>query len=260
MNQQHPRHHLPVEIHRFAVDSRTLNYQVMGEGEPVVLVHGLSGSGRWWGKNVQELARHFRVYVVDLPGFGSSHARGRAWMRGGQFVLGEAAHVLLHWLDAQRLERFHLIGHSMGGYIGADLAAHFPERVERLVLVDAAAVPIRQPLARSALRLASTVSYLPADFLPVLVSDSLKAGPLTLFSAIREILASDITEKLAEIQADLLIVWGEHDTLLPVSMGQELHRRLPSARFVVIDGAGHNPMWDKPEIFNPLVMRFLGGE
>jgi pimeloyl-ACP methyl ester carboxylesterase len=181
-------------------------------------------------------------------------------MRGGQFVLAEAAHLLLHWLDAQNLERFHLIGHSMGGYISADLAAHFPERVERLVLVDAAAVPIRQPLARSALRLARTVSYLPADFLPVLVSDSLKAGPLTLFSAIREILASDITDKLAKIQADLLIVWGQHDKLLPLSMGQELYRRLPSARFVVIDGAGHNPMWDRPEVFNPLVMKFLEGE
>lgn len=257
--QPHYHHPPNFESHRFAVDSRMLFYQVAGDGPPVVLVHGLSGSGRWWRKNVQELARRFRVYVVDLPGFGSSRARGPAWVRGGQFVLGEAAHVLLHWLDAQRLETFHLIGHSMGGYISADLAAHFPERVERLVLVDAAAVPIRQPLARSALQLASTVSYLPADFLPVLVSDSLKAGPLTLFSAIREILASDITGKLAQIQADLLIVWGEYDTLLPVAMGEELHRRLPSARFEVIRGAGHNPMWDRPEVFNPLVLDFLAG-
>jgi pimeloyl-ACP methyl ester carboxylesterase len=255
-----PDHNDPdIEMHRFAVDSRTLFYRVAGDGPPLVLVHGLSGSGRWWSKNMRALAQRFRVYVVDLPGFGSSHGRGQAWVRGGQFVLSEAAHVLLHWLDAQNLDRFHLVGHSMGGYISADLAAHFPQRVERLVLVDAAAVPIRQPLARSALQLASAVSYLPADFLPVLVTDSIKAGPLTLFSAIREILSSDITEKLANIQADLLIVWGENDTLLPVSMGEELHRRLPGARFVVVAGAGHNPMWDRPEVFNPLVMAFLEG-
>lgn len=206
-----------METHRFAVDSRTLFYQVAGEGEPVVWVHGLSGSGRWWSKNVRCLARRFRVYMVDLPGFGSSHGRGLSWVRGGQFVLHEAEHVLLHWLDAQNLERFHLIGHSMGGYISAGLAARHPERVDRLVLVDAAAVPIRVPLARSAFNLAHAVRYLSADFLPVLVTDSIRAGPLTLFSAIREILSSDMTEALAKIQSDLLIVWGEYDMLLPIS-------------------------------------------
>ena len=256
---QHHHTHIHIETRQTDVDSRTIYYEVAGEGEPVVLLHGLSGSGRWWRKNVHDLASRFRVYVVDLPGFGGSRGRGRDWMRGGHFVLDETAHMLLHWLDAERLENVHLIGHSMGGYISADLAAHFPERVGRLVLVDAAAVPFRQTLVRSALHLAETVPYLPIDFFPVLVTDSLKAGPRTLYSAIREILASDLTDRLEKIQADLLIVWGQYDTLLPVTMGEELHSRLPKARFEVIEGAGHNPMWDQPEVFNQLVMNFLKG-
>src|SRR5581483_1554615 len=116
------------ERRRIAVGPATIAYEVAGSGPPVVLLHGLSGSSRWWRRNIGALAPHRRVYIVDLIGFGASRGQAR-------FVLAEAAGTLMRWLDLLGLARASLVGHSMGGLIAAELAADAPDRVDRLVLV-----------------------------------------------------------------------------------------------------------------------------
>ena len=226
-------------------------YQVAGEGPPLVLVHGLSGSGRWWARNVPRLAERFRVYVVDLIGFGRSR-------HGSSFVLSEAAERLAEWMGCIGLVRASIVGHSMGGLIAADLAADCPDRVERLVLVDAAAFSPGPDYGHHAMGLLSWLRYAPLGFLPVLVADAWRAGPITLARAARELLAIDLGPKVARVRAPTLIVWGEHDTVVPVEVGDRLRARLPGAELVVIPGAAHNPMWDRPEAFNRAVLEFLG--
>lgn len=226
-----------------------IHYEVTGGGEPLVLLHGLSGSTRWWRKNIPFLARHFTLIMADLAGFG----RGR----GQRFRLNDAAEALLRWLEDMRLTQFSLIGHSMGGYIAADMAARAGSSVRRLVLVDAAGMPIRRTLLRNTLALAESLPRLPRDFLPVLMGDALRAGPLTLARATLQILSNQLGGRLAQIHSDTLIIWGENDRLLPLEIGRRLHRALPHARFEVIPGAGHVPMWDQPERFNQTVLAFL---
>jgi pimeloyl-ACP methyl ester carboxylesterase len=233
---------------RFQDEEASIYYQTRGSGDPLVLVHGLSGSSRWWARNVNALARDFRVYMVDLAGFGQSP---------GKFVLGEAADRLAAWMETLELEKVRLIGHSMGGYIAADLAARHGNRLERLVLVDALAVPMQRTLTQTALGLMLAIQYMPLGFMPVLVNDAWRAGAPTLLHAVREVLSSDLSEKLQQIEVPTLIVWGEHDTLLTPEVGERLHRKLPHALFVVIPGAGHNPMWDRPAEFNQLMRSFL---
>ncbi len=244
---------MQVEARQVAIDDARIYYQVAGTGPPLVLVHGLSASGRWWAKNLPALADHFRTYVIDLVGFGRSRARRR-------FVLGEAAASLARWLDAIGVERADIVGHSMGGFIAADLAADFPRRVSRLVLVDAAALPIEYGRLRHAIGLARSLRYTPIRFLPLLATDAARAGPVTLWKAANELIASDISEKIARIAAPTLVVWGEHDALVPLGIGQRLAQTIPSARLAVIPGAGHNPMWDRPEAFNQEVLDFLLAE
>lgn len=227
-------------------------YMVGGDGPALVLLHGLSGSTRWWRYNLQPLARRFRVYAVDLIGFGRS--------RGQRFVLREAPRLICDWMEGLGEERFHIIGHSMGGFIASSLGVQAPQRINRLVLVDALALPIGHSFVRSAVGLLEALPYLPPDFLPVLVTDALRAGPLTLLRAIHDIHRSDLTVELEQLQAETLIVWGEHDTLLPVRSGEALRSAMPKVRFEIVRGAGHNPMWDQPEAFNHLVMEFLSGE
>lgn len=83
------------------------------------------------------------------------------------------------------------------------------------------------------------------DFLPVLATDALRAGPLTGILTVRQLLAADITARLVAIQAPTLLVWGARDTLIPLRVGGALAARLPDARVVIIPEVGHNPMWER---------------
>lgn len=237
---------------RVRVGPAQVYYQEAGrDGPPVVLVHGLAGSSRWWRRNVRALARHFHVYVIDLIGFGRSRGRGR-------FVLSEAARRLRDWMDRVGIAAAHVVGHSMGGVIAVDLAARFPERVRRLVLADVAAFSfLDRAFVRSATGLAKTIWYLPFGFLPVLFSDALRAGPRLLWKAGRDLLTTDIREALAQVAAPALILWGERDAMVPLEIGERLAGELADAELFVIEKAGHNPMWDRPQVFNRVVTEFL---
>src|SRR4051794_39932286 len=151
---------LRLERRRAEIRSATIAYEVAGAGPPVVLVHGLSGSTRWWRRNIGALTPHQRVYVVDLIGFGASRARH-------PFALSEAASFLARWLDHLGLERVSVVGHSMGGLIAAELAADAPDRVDRLVLVDPAALPFETGLVAHAISLVHELRYISPSFLPV---------------------------------------------------------------------------------------------
>lgn len=232
------------------IETATIYYEVGGAGKPLVLIHGLSGSTRWWSQNAAFFARHFQVYMVDLLGFGQG--------RGQRFALQDSAGLLLIWMDKLAIEKASLIGHSMGGYIAIDLAANDPERVDRIVVVDGLVYPLGKAHLQNLWRLLQALRYASSNFLPVLFMDAFRAGLLTLFSAIREVFDADISTSLDGIKAPALIVWGEYDMVLPVEIGWRLHEQLTGSELVVIEGAGHNPMWDRPEQFNKIVFNFLG--
>jgi pimeloyl-ACP methyl ester carboxylesterase len=223
-----------------------------GEGPAVVLIHGLSGSGRWWAHNVPALAQRYRVYNVDVVGFGRS--------RGQRLVLREAGNWLVEWMQVTGIRQAHLVGHSMGGYIATEVAVTAPNTVRRLVLVDALVLPMGGRLVSHALDLARAARYMRLSFLPILVSDTLRAGPRTMWQATREVLSADLSSRLDAVQAETMVVWGERDSLLDPKLGRELAERLPRSCFVCVKGAGHNPMWDRPQRFNELLLQFLADD
>lgn len=249
-------HSDPTDDHELAPEQRqmvgaiSIRHQEFGAGEPVILLHGLAGSSKWWSNNVQALARQFQVYVLDITGFGRR--------RGSQrFMLETASRYLAGWMDQVDIERAHLIGHSMGGFIAADLAAEHPERVDRLVLVDAALFPTGFGVTRSLRGLWRGARKLPPKFVPILTADLLRSGPVTVLKTGHEVLTTDIRSQLNRITSPTLVIWGEHDTVVPLEIGQYLNQQIPDSDFHVISSAGHNPMWDRPEDFNRLVIPFL---
>ena len=231
------------------IDGTRLTYRVAGSGPALVLIHGLAGSSRWWARNLGPLSERFTVYAVDLLGFGAS--------RGQQFVMAESAGLLARWLDALRIEHAGLVGHSLGGLIALDLAAEHPKLIARLVLVDAAIfAPGERPL-RYAVNLLRQGRYTPLDFVPVVARDVARCGPRAILAASRGLLHGDPRRNVPQLRQPALLIWGEHDVVVPLSVGEELTTLLPEARLVVLPGAGHNPMWDRPEAFNALVLDFL---
>src|SRR5215212_277365 len=148
------------------VGGHRVRYKVVGEGEPVVLVHGLSGSTRWWARNIAALAVTYRVYLVDLPGFGAMRRLCR------HFILPEAATWLADWMEAVGLGEAHLVGHSMGGYVCLRLAAQRPEAMRRLVLVAPAGVPTGRSVFGHLVPLLLAARHAAPSFLPILAYDA----------------------------------------------------------------------------------------
>src|SRR5215212_613461 len=228
----------------------SLAYEVAGSGAPLILLHGLSASSRWWSRNVPDFAARFRTYAVDLPGFGAS--RRVHWSR-----LDDTVDRLAVWMGAERLSRAHVTGHSLGGAVAAQLAARHPERVDRLVLVNAA---IRPECKRPSLRATDVVqtvrSGLPG-FAPMLMRDLLRCHPPSFVAATVDALQPAWESHLARIASPTLVVWGEHDAIAPLALGRDIAHTVADARLIVLPNAGHNPMWESAEAFNTAVLRFL---
>ena len=224
----------------------------VGTGPPLILLHGLAGSARWWSRNIPELSRSFRVIAIDLPGFGASPRAHRLELDG---IVDQLAGTM----DALGLDRASVIGHSMGGLIAGGLAADRPERVERLVLVDAAFLSLDWASVRPMTGPARTLRRTAPSLLPVLVADGMRSGPRRLTDASIQLLRADWRAKLPNIEAPTLVIWGEHDRICPLAIGQKIVATIAGARLVVIEGAAHNPMWERSDAFDREVLAFLAG-
>lgn len=237
------------------VNGHPVRYKVAGAGEPVVLIHGLSGSTEWWTRNVRALAQRHQVFLVDLPGFG---AMRRAQLR---LSLDEAVHWLQRWMEAIGLARASLIGHSMGGYICLRLAALRPDMVNRLILAAPAVMSFSRSLVTHVVPLVNTTLRASPRFLATLTYDALRAGPLTLLHSANDLLHRELPhEDLKAITAPTLLLWGAGDHLVPAAVGAALRARIPSARLHILDGGGHVPMFDRADDFNAAVLAFLAGQ
>lgn len=235
--------------HRFRCLEGVLRYRTYGSGPPLLLVHGLAGSSLWWRHNIKVLAEYFTVYVVELKGYGTNRALRPLRLKAAAVCLAE----LIESLPAGRA---HVVGHSMGGQISIHLAAEHPDRIDRLVLAGASGL-VRSDMLRMALKLPLAARRSPLSFIPILARDTLRAGPVNLLLNTIEILRDDTSESLAKIVAPTLLVWGEHDVLVPPAMGTATKELLHGSELVLIDGAGHNVMWDRPDEFNRAVLEFL---
>ena len=225
-----------------------------GQGDALVMLHGLSGSSRWWRYNVPFLAQHFRTHTPDLVGF------GRSFGLVAQPSIAQMADILREWLDANEIEKLHLIGHSMGGQIAIHLAASAPERVQRLVLVSSAGIPRELSLTAIARFVAEIIpprAWGSPTFLPTIATDALRMGPRVFITATNKLLRDDVRELLPRIEAPTLLIWGRLDPLTPLQHGEFMAGHIPSARLVIFDDAAHMPMVDRPERFNDEVLRFL---
>lgn len=225
----------------------------MGSGAPVVLLHGLSGSCRWWRFTTPVLARHYSVHMPELVGFGGSRSAGR------QPDVPELAGVMAEWLNVMGLTDIALVGHSMGGQIALHIAAEHL-MPERLVLVNTSGMPREWSLrdaGRFVARALPLRNWGAPTFVPTIAVDALRAGPRALLLAARHLLSDDVTPLLPLVTCRTLLIWGELDPIVPLEHGRAMFERIRNARLVVLSDAAHNPMADRPAEFNRVLLEFL---
>ncbi|HWD10611.1 MAG TPA: alpha/beta hydrolase [Solirubrobacteraceae bacterium] len=267
------------------VDGETINTIVLGEGPPLVFVHGLSGCWQNWLEQVPVLAREHRVVTLDLPGFGSSP------MPLGEISISRYARLLDGLLDQLGIDAAAVVGNSMGGFIAAELAIAYPQRVERVVLISAAGISTyadprtaralptlrrgERILAASAAWLASrsdtvarrarlrqaTLALVvrhPGRLPAPLAAEQLRAaGKPGFVQALQSILDYDFRDRLPEIACPTLIVWGDGDRLINMRDAGVFLDLIPGSRLVIFEDTGHMAMLERPAPFNALLRGFL---
>ena len=229
--------------------------------ETVVLVHGLGGHAGDWYKTVRSL-QDYDVVVVDLPGHGDSQLDGLDW---GSETIFEIFSELLD--EATGTKPVILVGNSLGGWISMLYAMAFPQRVEKLILVNSAGLHfhVRRrdfvPESRDdARRIIDAVFGQKAPRLPNFMLDSIieHAGESPIVHAIesREE-APFIDDHLSELKVPTEIIWGAEDQLLPKEHAYRFQERIPEARLHLIEGAGHSPQVEEARLFNQLLCNLL---
>jgi len=272
-------------VRQVEVEGRTVRYVDLGEGDapPVVFIHGLGGNWQNWLENLPRVAEGRRALALDLPGFGESA------MPTAKLSISGYARILDAWLDRLGVGHVAAVGNSMGGFIAAELAIRYPERVERLALVAAAGISItnlrRRPamtvaratmvigaltasrsraiIARERLRhiVISPIIRHPTLIAPDLLFEVMQgSGKPGYIDALDALTSYDFRDRIGEIRAPALIVWGREDVLVPVNDADEYERLIPSSRQIVMDDTGHTPMLERPEHFNRCLVEFLSDE
>jgi pimeloyl-ACP methyl ester carboxylesterase len=266
------------------VHGARVNYVEMGEGPPVVFIHGLAGCWQNWLENIPYFARQHRVVAVDLAGFGHSELPLEDISIPGYGRFMDA------FLGQIGIERAALIGNSMGGFTAAETAIAHPSRVDRLVLVSAAGGPaLRErndanqarviraarlfaPIAAAAIArrdslirrpglrrmLLWKIARHPERIAPELCYEVASgAGKPGFLDALQAILDYDFERRVPEIECPTLIVWGRNDEIVPVEDAYEYERLIPGSRKVIFEDTGHVPMVERPARFNKLLEEFL---
>jgi pimeloyl-ACP methyl ester carboxylesterase len=235
----------------------------VGTGPEVLVLHGWGASIEAVQSIISGLADVCTVHAVDLPGFGQSGRPPHAW---GVDEYSDWTRALLATLG---LSRPSIIGHSHGGRIAIHLAAHHPELVNRLVLVDTAGIRPRRTvtwyrkvamakLAKHVLsRLGAPGRAVGHRLVGRAASSDYAASDGAMRPTFVRLVNTDLTALLPDIRASTLLVWGDQDTDTPLSDGETMARLIPDAGLVVFPGAGHFSYADQPQRFARVARHFL---
>jgi pimeloyl-ACP methyl ester carboxylesterase len=259
------------ELARAEVNGFPVAYRELGEGPPLVLLHGFLSDSRCWRRQLEDLSDGFRVLAWDAPGAGSSSDPP------DPFTTADWARCLAGLLDLLGIESAHILGLSWGGILAQEFYRSYPDRVRTLILCDTYA-GWKGSLPESACKKRLQRCYLesslsPEEFVPRWVpeffteaaSDDLKEEmaevvsefhPLGFRLMAKSSADTDTTDLLPDIGVPTLLVWGDGDRRSPMSIAERFRDAIPDAELVVIANAGHVSNMEQPEKFDARVRRF----
>jgi pimeloyl-ACP methyl ester carboxylesterase len=265
------------------INGHTIFYTVKGEGKPLLLIHGY-GAGIWvWEKQIEVLAQSYRVYALDLIGHGFSD-RPKISYTPEAYI-----HFLKDFMDGVGIEKATLIGNSMGGGMAWAMAIRYPERVDRLILINCVPPDVLRQVKNESFRMLKAIKDIP--ILPYLVLaarnknsirqillectldirlitpeiinrqyqlSKIKGTTWALYSTFKHAEeALELKDQLALIHQPTLFVWGDRDLIFPLEVGEKLHQTISGSKFLRVEKSGHIPMWETPDQVNQAILDFL---
>lgn len=261
------------------IEGHRIAYKEMGQGQPLVLLHGIPTNKLLWRNIMPELAKHYRVIAPDMLNYGESDMPEDA-----DVSINAQARMLLKLMDALGVARADIVSHDIGGGVGQLIAVNHPERVRRQVLIDSVCFdswPIPEfeemlkPGVETAMSVEDFISTL-RNFMPSGVHDpavvteamvdryvgpwnSLQ-GKAAFFRNMRRLnkeYTQAIAAELADIKIDTLVLWGDKDNFQKPEYAPQLANAIPGAHLIWIEDAGHWVTDEKPATTVKHILEFL---
>ena len=253
------------------IDGMQVHYRDEGIGFPIVLLHGTAASLHTWDAWTEQLIKNYRVIRLDLPAFGLTGPNKNA-----DYSIESYTRFLAQFLEKIKVDKFHLVGNSLGGNIAWNYAAEHLEKVAKLILIDASGLPTNKPqpaifkMAKTPI-LNSLFLYLTPQFIirknieqvygnKLKVTDSLiiRYHKMSLRTGNRKAFIDRAKidfnlnkksnlAKLKSVKSPTLLIWGAKDTWIPLENGKRMDSLLPNSKLVILKNSGHVPMEENPE-------------
>ena len=240
-----------------------------GKGFPLVLIHGFLGSSKMWEPQINFFKNYFRVITPDLPGFGKSN---KAKSHNN---IQSIANLLLDCLDEKKIDKFYLLGHSMGGMIVQEMAKISGNKIIKLICystgprgempgrfetVDQSRENLKKNgLEITAKNIAKTwfVKGEEAEYFDICIEAGKQLSIETVDNALVAFKNWDGVETLKNIKNETLIVWGNKDKSYNLDQVQTLNKNIPNSSLFIFEGCAHNVHLEKPEEFNRTILNYL---
>lgn len=239
----------------------------------LILLHGLGGSAENWQFNIQALAANYHVFAPDQVGFGKSE---KALLK---YRVATYVDFLDKFMAELKIEKAHLVGNSMGGWVSSLMAIKYPNRVEKIVLADSAGIIPANVNTDSIYQLNnSTRDEVRANMKRLFASPALQNNEALVDQFLTQrVLANDgytinsliesirrkedyLNDRLGEIKKPTLIIWGRQDGIVPVSDADVFNKGIAGSQVIIFENCGHAPQVEKALDFNKAVVDFLGAK
>jgi len=231
-----------------------INYLQFGKkGQAIIFLHGWQQNNRSFSTLVPFLYKNYRLFLLDLPGFGKSESPPTNFSSFGY------AKAVIEWIKKRKLRKVILVGHSFGGKIAAIIAAQESNLTSRLILIASAGIPHPKKYYRFKKIIPSQlIKIIPFRLRSIFASrDYKQAGKL--LPIFKNIVKEDLRPIFSKINIPTLIIWGENDKELSVKDGKEIHRLIKKSRLIITAG-DHFPFWKNPQKTAKLINQFIRNE
>jgi len=239
-----------------------INYKTLGEGRPLLILHGWGSKSENWQRVGEFLIeKGLKVIIPDLPGFGNSQEPPQSW------GLADYCQFIKEFVNSLNLEKFYLLGHSFGGALAVKCSLEFPEKIEKLFLVDAACFrrkAFRKRLFYIIAKIFKIFSFLPfysffrKAFYKFIVGKS--DYPYTegvMKDIYLKIIKEDLSKILPQVQVPTIIIWGEEDKIKQIKEARLINQKIKNSHLEIIPSIGHNPHSEAPEKLSETIIKFL---
>ena len=254
------------------VKNLRVNYKIIGEGKPMLILHGWGSNSEKWIKVGQILAEKkpstslgagIQIIVPDLPGFGKSQEPTVAWS------LDDYVDWLYEFCDAisELKNEFYLLGHSFGGALATKFTIRYNQKVERLFLISAACIRKNTTIKKVFYRISKIIKVF--SFLPyyqqfrksiykfiIKKSDYLNQEGIMKETYLKVIL-DDLSYKMSFVKVPTIIIWGEKDTLTPIEYGNFINKKVINSKIIIIPSADHSLHRNAPEVLSEKILENL---